>query len=76
MASGSKRHAPAVIPTGKKPNNCGKGRLWASAPVWTGAENFAATGIRTLDRPTHSEPLYRLRYPGPWKQKKLPEHKT
>ena len=28
---------------------------WASGPVWTGAENFAATGIRSTDRPVSSE---------------------
>jgi hypothetical protein len=75
MALGGKRHAPAVLSTGKKPNNLCTGGLWASGPVWTGAENFAAAWIRTLDRPTYSEPLYRLRYPGPWK-KKLTEQKV
>jgi len=34
-------------------------------PVWTGAENFAPTGIRSLDRPARSESLYRLSYPSP-----------
>jgi hypothetical protein len=34
-------------------------------PVWTGAENFAPTGIRSPDRPARSESLYRLSYPGP-----------
>jgi hypothetical protein len=38
---------------------------WAPGPVWTGAENLAPTGIRSLDRPASSESLYRLRYPGP-----------
>jgi hypothetical protein len=33
--------------------------------VWTGAENLAPTGIRSPDRPTRSESLYWLRYPGP-----------
>jgi hypothetical protein len=28
---------------------------WASETVWTGAENFASTGIRTTDRPARSE---------------------
>jgi hypothetical protein len=32
-------------------------------PVWTGAENLAPTGIRSLDCPARSD--YRLRYPGP-----------
>jgi hypothetical protein len=36
---------------------------WAPGPVWTGAENLAATGIRSTDRPARSQPLYRLRYP-------------
>jgi hypothetical protein len=34
-----------------------------SGPVWTGAENLAPTGIRSPDRPTCSQSLYRLRYP-------------
>ena len=36
---------------------------WVPGPVWTGAENLAPTGIRSLDLPAHSESLYRLRYP-------------
>ena len=36
---------------------------WASRPVWTGAENLAPTGIRSPDRPGHSQSPYRLRYP-------------
>ena len=35
---------------------------WAPALVWTGAENLAPTGIRFLDRPAHSQSLYRLHY--------------
>ena len=30
-----------------------------------GAENLAPTGIRSPDRPSRSESLYRLSYPGP-----------
>jgi len=30
---------------------------------WTGAENLAPTWIRSPDRPTRSQSLYRLRYP-------------
>ena len=30
-----------------------------------GAENLAPNGIRSLDRPVHSESLYRLSYRGP-----------
>jgi hypothetical protein len=36
---------------------------WAPGPVWTGAENLASTGIRSPDRPAHSQLLYRLSYP-------------
>jgi len=28
---------------------------WAPGPVWTGAGNLASTGIRFLDRPSHSQ---------------------
>ena len=36
---------------------------WSPGPVWTGAENLAATGIRSPDRPARSHLLYRLSYP-------------
>jgi hypothetical protein len=36
---------------------------WAPGPVWTGVENLAPTGIRSLDRPACSQSLYRLSYP-------------
>ena len=35
---------------------------WAPGPVWTGAENLVPTGIRSPDRPAHSQSLYQLRY--------------
>jgi len=38
---------------------------WAPGLVWMGAENLAGTGIRFTDRPSRSESLYRLNYPGP-----------
>jgi hypothetical protein len=38
---------------------------WAAGPDWTGAENLAATGIRSPDLPPCRESLYRLNYPGP-----------
>jgi len=28
---------------------------WVPGPVWTSAENLASNGIRSPDRPTHSE---------------------
>jgi len=34
---------------------------WAPGPVWTGAENLAATEIRSPDRPARSQSLYRQR---------------
>jgi hypothetical protein len=33
---------------------------WAPGPIWTGAENLAPTGIRSPDRQSRSESLYRL----------------
>jgi hypothetical protein len=36
---------------------------WVPGPVWRGAENLVPTGIRSPDRPTCSQSLYRLRYP-------------
>jgi len=37
---------------------------WAPGPVWAGAENLVPTGIRSPNRPTRSELLYRLSCPG------------
>jgi hypothetical protein len=39
---------------------------WAPGTVWMGAENLAPTGIRSLDRPAHSELLHRLIFPSPY----------
>jgi hypothetical protein len=38
---------------------------WAPGTVWTGAENRAPAGTRSLARPARSKSLYRLSYPGP-----------
>jgi hypothetical protein len=35
---------------------------WAPGPVWTGEENLTPTGIRSPDRPSRSQSLYRLSY--------------
>ena len=48
---------------GKDPVPIVQEAAWATGPVWTGAENFASTGIRSLDRPARSHSLYRLSYP-------------
>ena len=37
---------------------------WVPGPVWTVTKNLAHTGIRSPDRPSRSESLYRPRYPG------------
>jgi hypothetical protein len=37
---------------------------WDPGSVWKGAENLVSPGIRSPDRATRSESLYRLRYPG------------
>jgi hypothetical protein len=39
---------------------------WAPGLVWTGADNIAPNGIRSLYRAARSESLYRLSYPGPY----------
>ena len=41
---------------------------WAPGLVWTSVENLAPTGIRSPDRPAHSQLLYRLCYPAHYKQ--------
>ena len=48
---------------GKDPVPIAQEAGWAPGSVWTGAENLAPTGIRSPDRPTRSQSLYRLRYP-------------
>ena len=41
---------------------------WAQWPVWTGAENLAATGIRPPDRPARSAVAITTVLPGPHKK--------
>jgi hypothetical protein len=38
---------------------------WAPGPVWTGAENLAPTGVRSLDRPACSSATILTELPGP-----------
>jgi hypothetical protein len=42
---------------------------WVAEPTWKGAENLVATEIRSPDRPSRSEFIYGLSYPGlqPWR---------
>jgi hypothetical protein len=53
----------SLFTPGKDPVPIVQKAEWAPGPVWTGAENLIATGIRSLDRPVRSQSLYRLRYP-------------
>ena len=61
---GGQHHAPAALPPGKDPVPIVQEAVWAPGPVWTGAEYLAPTRIRSPDRPTLSESLYRLSYRG------------
>jgi len=51
-----------LFTSGKDPVPIVQEAVWAPGPVWTGAENLAPTGIRSPDRPAHSQSLYRLSY--------------
>ena len=62
MRVGGQRHAPAAFAPGRDPVPTAQEAGWATGRGWTGAENVAQTGIRTPDRPSHSESLYRLRH--------------
>ena len=65
MRVGGQRHDLPLYSRERDPVPIVQQALWAPGPVWTGAENFALTGIPSPDRPVRSESLYRLRYPGP-----------
>jgi hypothetical protein len=58
---GSVTLLPLINP-GKEPVPIVQEEVWASEPAWTGAENLASTGIRSLDRPGRRQALYRLIY--------------
>jgi len=45
---------PKITP-GKDPVPTVQEVGWASRPVWTSAENFAPTGIRSPDRPARRQ---------------------
>ena len=57
--------APAALPRERDKVSIVLEAVCAPGSVWTGGENVAQTGIRSLDRPTSSESLYRLSYPDP-----------
>jgi hypothetical protein len=54
---------PGRLAPGKVPVPIVQEAVWASEPIWIGAENLAPTGIRSPDLPAHKS-LYRLRYLG------------
>jgi len=61
MGVGGQHHIPAALPRERTGNNC--------TGVWVGPraglDNVTHTGIRSPDRPTRSNSLYRLSYPDP-----------
>jgi len=63
-----------LYPRERPGTNCTGGWMDHRAPVWTGAQNLAPTGIRSPDCPFHSESLYRLSYPGPEVWTGFPKH--
>jgi hypothetical protein len=65
MCVGVQGDVLATLLPGKRPHTRCLWGGWAPGPVWTGAENFAPTGIRFPDRPAFRESLYRLRHRGP-----------
>ena len=65
MGVRGQRHAPAALNPWKDPVPIVHEAGWAPGPVWTGAENLAATVIRSPDRPARSQSLYRLSYRDP-----------
>jgi len=65
LGVGGQRHAPAAFTPGKDLVPIVQEAGWVPGLVWTGAENFVPTGIRSPDRPLRSVSLYRLSYPGP-----------
>ena len=56
---------PGRFTAGKDPVPIVQEAGWDPGLVWTGAENFTHTGIRSPDRSARSESLYRLSYPRP-----------
>jgi hypothetical protein len=51
MGVGGQPHAPADSTPEKDPVPIVQEAGWAPGQVWTGAENLAPNGIRSLDRP-------------------------
>jgi len=60
MRLGDQRHVPTAFHPERDPVPTVQKAGWAIGRGWMGAENVAHAGIRSLDRPAHSESLYRL----------------
>ena len=73
---GSASHFGRSLLPGKEPVPIVQEAGWAPGPVWTGAENFAPTGIRTPERPARSQSLYRLSSPAHQVATNLKKHNT
>ena len=58
MEVGGQRHAPDALPPGKNRHPLCRRLSWPQDRS-TGAKNLASTGIRSPDRPSRSEYLYR-----------------
>ena len=55
MGVGGQRHASATFTPGKDLVPIVQEAGWAPGPVWIGAKNLAPTGIRSPDRPAHTQ---------------------
>ena len=60
MRLGDQRYVPTAFLRERDPVPTVQKAGWATGRGWTGAENDAHAGILSLDRPAHSESLYRL----------------
>jgi len=62
---GGQCHAPATVPPGKRlGTHCTGGRVDPRGCL-DRCRSPSSTGIRSLNRPDHSESLYRVHYPSP-----------
>jgi hypothetical protein len=64
MTSALAQH-PSHFTPGKDPVHIVQEAGWDPGLVWMSAKNLAPTGIRSLERPAHSQSPYELGYPGP-----------
>ena len=64
MRLGGQRHTPAALPPETDPVCIVQEAGWSLVTVRVGTENLGPMGFRTPDRPTRSESIHRLSYPG------------